>query len=55
VLARVGTPGLAEHPFTERPIAEWRHEIPAKPFCVSRCNDISVHAWVLRYFEINLY
>jgi len=27
----------------------------AKPFCISRCNDISVHVWVLRYFEINLY
>ncbi len=46
---------LAEHAFTERPIAERRHEILAKPFCVSRCNDISVHVWVLRYFEINLY
>jgi len=46
---------LAEHAFTERPIAERRHEILAKPFCVSRCNDISVHVWALRYFEINLY
>ena len=41
--------------FTGRPIAERRHEILAKPFCVSRRNDISVHVWALRYFEINLY
>jgi endogenous inhibitor of DNA gyrase (YacG/DUF329 family) len=41
--------------FTGRPVAERRHEILAKPFCVSRCNDISVHAWALRYSEINLY
>jgi endogenous inhibitor of DNA gyrase (YacG/DUF329 family) len=41
--------------FPGRLIAERRHEILAKPFCVSRCNDISVHVWALRYFEINLY
>jgi len=41
--------------FTGHPIAERRHEILAKPFCVSRCNDISVHVRGLRYFEINLY